>query len=82
DDNTAFAVEPYIPPSRILRYYNCQIYDDHVAAHCAKKDNPDCFICTQHHPNNPNYDGPGYKTSAHERTTSNRDLYQTTAYES
>ncbi|CAF1460946.1 unnamed protein product [Rotaria sordida] len=27
-------------------------------------------------------DGPSDKTSAHERTTSNRDLYQTTTYES
>ncbi|CAF2603060.1 unnamed protein product [Rotaria sp. Silwood2] len=54
DDNTAFDVEPYLPPTRILRYYNCQVYDDHIAAHCPNKDNPVCFRCAQHHPHNPN----------------------------
>ncbi|CAF4966340.1 unnamed protein product [Rotaria sp. Silwood1] len=98
DDNTAFAVEPYIPPIRILRCYNCQVYDDHIAAHCPNKDNPVCFRCAQHHPYNPNCnnvikcahcqgdhmanDGAGDKTSPHERTTSSRDIYQITTYES
>ncbi|CAF1457499.1 unnamed protein product [Rotaria sp. Silwood1] len=54
DDNTAFAVEPYLPPTRILRCYNCQVYDDHIAAHCPNKDNTVCFRCAQHHPYNSN----------------------------
>ncbi|CAF4884301.1 unnamed protein product [Rotaria sp. Silwood1] len=54
DDNTAFDVEPYIPPSRILRCYNCQVYDDHIAAHCPNKDNTVCFRCAQYHPYNSN----------------------------
>ena len=58
DDNTAFPVEPYLPPTRILRCYNCQAYDDHIAAHCPNKNNPVCFRCAQHHPYNPNCDNP------------------------
>jgi hypothetical protein len=58
DDNTAFAVEPYLPPTRILRCYNCQAYDDHIAAHCPNKNNPVCFRCAQHHPYNPKCDNP------------------------
>ncbi|CAF4991423.1 unnamed protein product [Rotaria sp. Silwood1] len=53
-DNIAFAVEPYLPPTRILRCYNCQVYDDHIAAHCPNKDNTVCFRCAQHHPYNSN----------------------------
>ena len=53
DNNTAFAVEPYVPPTRILRCYNCQVYDDHIAAHCPSKNNPICFRCAQQHPYNP-----------------------------
>ncbi|CAF1389762.1 unnamed protein product [Rotaria sordida] len=56
DENTAFAVEPYVPPTRILRCYNCQVYDDHIAAHCPNKNNPVCFRCSQNHPYNPNCD--------------------------
>ena len=58
DDNTAFAVEPYLPPTRILRCYNCQAYDDHIAAHCPNKNNPVYFRCGQHHPFNPKCDNP------------------------
>jgi hypothetical protein len=58
DDNTAFAVEPYLPPTRILRCYNCQAYDDHVAAHCPNKESPICFRCGQHHVYNSNCDNP------------------------
>ncbi|CAF4479224.1 unnamed protein product [Rotaria sp. Silwood2] len=50
DGNTAFDAERYLRPARILRYYNCQVYDDHIAAHSPKKDNPVCFRCAQHHP--------------------------------
>ncbi|CAF1029307.1 unnamed protein product [Rotaria magnacalcarata] len=53
NDNTAFAVESYLPPTRILRCYNCQVYDDHVEAHCPNKNNPVCFRCAQHHPYDP-----------------------------
>ncbi|CAF1488326.1 unnamed protein product [Rotaria sordida] len=56
DENTAFAVEPYVPPTRILRCYNCQVYDDHIAAHCPNKNNPVCFRCSQNQPYNPNCD--------------------------
>ncbi|CAF0803814.1 unnamed protein product [Adineta steineri] len=58
DDNTAFTVEPYLPPTRILRCYNCQVYDDHIAAHCPNKNNPVCFRCALQHPYNPNCDNP------------------------
>ncbi|CAM4823966.1 unnamed protein product [Rotaria magnacalcarata] len=53
DDNTAYTIEPYVPPSRILRCYICQQYDDHVAAHCPNKDKPICFKCGQQHNYNP-----------------------------
>jgi hypothetical protein len=46
DDNTTFAVEPYLPSTRILRCYNCQAYDDHIAAHCPNKNNSVCFRCS------------------------------------
>ncbi|CAF0770622.1 unnamed protein product [Adineta ricciae] len=58
DDNTAFAVEPYVPPTRILRCYNCQAYDVHIAAHCPSKNNPVCFRCAQQHPYNPQCNNP------------------------
>lgn len=54
DDNTAYTVEPYTPPTKILRCYVCQQYDDHVAAHCPNKDKPICFKCGQQHEFNPN----------------------------
>ncbi|CAF4182180.1 unnamed protein product [Rotaria sordida] len=54
DDNTAFDVQPYLPPTRILQYYNCQVYDDHIAAHCPNKDNPVRFRRAQHHSYKPN----------------------------
>jgi len=58
DDNTAFAVEPYLPSTRILRCYNCQAYDDHIAAHCPNKNNSVCFRCSWHHLYNSNCDNP------------------------
>jgi hypothetical protein len=58
DENTAFTIEPYIPPTRILRCFNCQAFDDHVAAHCPNKNNPVCFRCAQHHPYNSNCKNP------------------------
>ena len=54
DDNTSFAVQPYSPPMKILRCYNCQQYNDHIAANCPHKDNPVCFRCGGNHPYNPN----------------------------
>ncbi|CAF2065349.1 unnamed protein product [Rotaria magnacalcarata] len=54
DENTAYTVEPYLPPTRVLRCYICQAYDDHIAAHCPNKNDPICFRCAQHHPYNPN----------------------------
>jgi hypothetical protein len=56
DDNTAYTVEPYLPPTRVLRCYICQAYDDHIAAHCPNKNDPICFRCAQHHSYNPNCD--------------------------
>ncbi|CAF2758725.1 unnamed protein product [Rotaria sp. Silwood2] len=47
DNNTAYTIEPYVPPTRILRCYICQQYDDHVVAHCPNKDKPICFKCGQ-----------------------------------
>ena len=58
EDKTAFAVEPYVAPTRVLRCYNCQAYDDHIAAHCPSKNDPVCFRCAQHHPFNPKCDLP------------------------
>ncbi|CAF2974493.1 unnamed protein product [Rotaria sp. Silwood2] len=54
DENTAYTVEPYTLPTKILRCYICQQYDDHVAAHCPNKDKPICFKCGQQHEYNPN----------------------------
>lgn len=54
DENTSFPVQQYFPPFKILRCYNCQRYNDHVAANCPHKDNPVCFRCGQNHPYNPN----------------------------
>ncbi|CAF3374466.1 unnamed protein product [Rotaria sp. Silwood2] len=53
DDNTSFVIQPYSPPLRILRCFNCQQYNDHIAANCPHKDNPICFRCGQNHPYNP-----------------------------
>ncbi|CAF2435620.1 unnamed protein product [Rotaria sp. Silwood2] len=53
DDNTAYTIEPYVSPTRILRCYNCQQYDDHIAARCPNKDKPICFKCGQQHNFNP-----------------------------
>lgn len=53
DENTSFAIQSYTPPFKVLRCFNCQQYNDHVAAHCPHKDNPICFRCVQHHPFNP-----------------------------
>ncbi|CAM4762661.1 unnamed protein product [Rotaria magnacalcarata] len=53
DDNTAYTIEPYVPPTRILRCYNCQQYDDHIAVRCPNKDKPICFKCGQQHSFNP-----------------------------
>lgn len=56
DSNLAYPIEPYVQPTRILRCYNCQAYDDHISAHCPNKNDPVCFRCAQHHPYNPNCD--------------------------
>ncbi|CAF1138825.1 unnamed protein product [Rotaria sordida] len=53
DDNISFMIQPYSPPLRILRCFNCQQYNDHIAANCPHKDNPTCFRCGQNHPYNP-----------------------------
>ncbi|CAF1321859.1 unnamed protein product [Didymodactylos carnosus] len=53
DDNTSYRIEPYIPPTRVLRCYVCQEYGGHTAANCSKKDNPICFKCGQSHEYNP-----------------------------
>lgn len=53
DEYTAFAVQAYTPPVRVLRCYNCQQYNDHIAASCPHKENPTCFRCGQNHPFNP-----------------------------
>lgn len=54
DENTAFSVQQYYPPFKILRCYNCQQYNDHVAANCPRKENPVCFRCGENHTYNPN----------------------------
>jgi hypothetical protein len=54
EENTSYPVQQYYPPFKILRCYNCQVYNDHVAANCPRKDNPICFRCGQNHPYNPN----------------------------
>jgi len=53
DENTSFAIQSYAPPIKVLRCFNCQQYNDHVAAQCPYKDNPICFRCGQNHPFNP-----------------------------
>ncbi|CAF0895772.1 unnamed protein product [Adineta ricciae] len=54
DEHTSFKVQPYVPPVKVLRCFNCQQYDDHVASNCPQKDNPVCFRCGQNHPFDPN----------------------------
>ena len=54
DENTSFPVQQYYPPCKILRCYNCQQYNDHIAANCPHKNNPVCFRCGQNHSYNPN----------------------------
>jgi hypothetical protein len=54
EENTSYPIQPYTPPMKILRCYNCQEYNDHVAANCPRKDTPVCFRCGQNHPFNPN----------------------------
>ncbi|CAF1172130.1 unnamed protein product [Didymodactylos carnosus] len=49
DENTAYHIEPYIPPMRVLRCYVCQQYGDHTASNCPNKDHPICFKCGQNH---------------------------------
>lgn len=58
DNNTAFTIEPYQAPTRVLRCYNCQAYNDHIAAHCPNKNDPICFRCGQHHAYNPQCNNP------------------------
>ena len=53
DSNIAYPIVPYVPPTKILRCYTCQAFDDHVSAYCPFKDDPICFRCSQHHPYNP-----------------------------
>ncbi|CAF3396752.1 unnamed protein product [Rotaria sp. Silwood2] len=54
DENTSFMIQPYSPPAKILRCFNCQQYNDHIAANCPHKDKPICFRCSLNHPFNPN----------------------------
>ncbi|CAF2081508.1 unnamed protein product, partial [Rotaria magnacalcarata] len=54
DENTSFMIQPYSPPAKILRCFNCQQYNDHIAANCPHKDKPTCFRCGLNHPFNPN----------------------------
>lgn len=54
DANTSYKIEPYIPPTKILRCYNCQQYNDHTAINCPNKDKPVCFRCGLNHPYDPN----------------------------
>ena len=54
DENTCFSVQQYYPPFKILRCYNRQQYNDHVAANCPRKEDPVCFRCGENHPYNPN----------------------------
>jgi ribosomal protein RSM22 (predicted rRNA methylase) len=42
DTNTSFAIQPYSPPFKVLRCFNCQQYNDHIAANCPHKNNPNC----------------------------------------
>ncbi|CAF4740776.1 unnamed protein product, partial [Rotaria sp. Silwood2] len=58
DSNTAFTIEPYHALTRVLRCYNCQAYNDHIAAHCPNKNDPICFRCGQHHSYNPSCNNP------------------------
>ncbi|CAF4627876.1 unnamed protein product [Rotaria magnacalcarata] len=54
DANTSCKIEPCIPPTKILRCYNCQQYNDHTAITCPNKDKPICFRCVLNHPYNSN----------------------------
>ncbi|CAF3586516.1 unnamed protein product [Rotaria socialis] len=47
-------IQPYSPPAKILRCFNCQQYNDHIAANCPRKDKPTCFRCGLNHRFNPN----------------------------
>jgi hypothetical protein len=58
DNNTSYTVEQYVPPTQVLRCYNCQAYDDHIAAHCPNKNNPICFRCAQQHSYDPKCSNP------------------------
>ena len=49
EENTSYSIQPYTPPMKILRCYNCQQYNEHVAANCPHKDAPVCFRCGQNH---------------------------------
>jgi len=53
DENTSFMVQPYSPPIKIPRCFNCQMYSDHIASNCPQKDNPTCFRCAKNHPFDP-----------------------------
>lgn len=53
DENTSYPIQPYTPPSKVLRCFNCQQYNDHIAVNCPHKDAPVCFRCSQSHAFNP-----------------------------
>ncbi|CAF3568191.1 unnamed protein product [Rotaria socialis] len=53
DENISFAIQLYAASLRILRCFNCQQYNDHIAINCPHKDNPTCFRCGQNHAYNP-----------------------------
>ena len=54
DNNADFAIQTYsLPPRIILRCFNCEKYNDPIAAKCRLRNNPICFRCCQQHPYNP-----------------------------
>ncbi|CAF1241880.1 unnamed protein product [Adineta ricciae] len=54
EENTSFQVLQYHPPVKILRCFNCQEYNSHIAADCPRKENPTCYRCAQNHEYDPN----------------------------
>lgn len=53
DENTSFMVQPYSPPVKLLRCFDCQMYNDHIASNCPRKNTPICFRCGENHPYDP-----------------------------
>jgi hypothetical protein len=40
EESTSYSIQPYTPPMKILRCFNCQQYNDHIAVNCPHKDAP------------------------------------------